>query len=323
MTTLTDAPPVEPRRRTGTRAGWIALWVVVGAIALYLCVTTDRFATWENARAILIASTAVGITAIGATFLTLVGSIASLATSQQVSLLAMIFIAAQAWGLPVALLVTVAAGALFGALQGYAVGAWSANSIVLTIAVGFGLVGVSTWVTGGRMVAPSDTGFALLNATPLGIPIAVYVLCALAVVAELTLRWTTPGRQVLLVGENVRAARAAGLPVTRITVFAWTMFGVASGVGAAFLAAFNRQANITLAGNLTFDVIAAILVGGTLISGGRGSALRTLGGAVVIAAITNLLLLRGFSTGAQMVLKGALVLVIVVVVHLRTRGGTR
>jgi len=301
----------------------ITALAVIVVLVVIAAATTDRFLTWENVRAILSASTGIGIVAIGAGYITIVGSIGSLATSQSVSLLAMVFVASQLWGLPAAILVAVLAGAALGAVQGYAVGAWSANPIVLTVAVSFALVGLSTWLTGGRIVAPTGTGFDLLNATPLGIPVAVYVLVALGILNELVMRFTTIGRQVPLVGENPRAARAAGLPVTAVTVFAWTMFGVMSGVGAAFLGAFNRQANITLAGNLTFDVIAAVLVGGIAIAGGRGSAIGALLGAVGISAITNLLLLRGFDTGAQLLVKGLLVVLIVVVLQLRNRERTR
>lgn len=301
----------------------IAALAVILVLVVIAAATTDRFLTWENVRAILSASTGIGIVAIGAGYITIVGSIGSLATSQSVSLLAMVFVASQLWGLPVAILVAVLAGAALGAVQGYAVGAWSANPIVLTVAVSFALVGLSTWLTGGRIVAPTGTGFDVLNATPLGIPVAVYVLVVLGILNELVMRFTTIGRQVPLVGENPRAARAAGLPVTAVTVFAWTMFGVMSGVGAAFLGAFNRQANITLAGNLTFDVIAAVLVGGIAIAGGRGSAIGALLGAVGISAITNLLLLRGFDTGAQLLVKGLLVVLIVVVLQLRNRERTR
>jgi ribose/xylose/arabinose/galactoside ABC-type transport system permease subunit len=301
----------------------IAVIVVLAVAVVATAATTERYVTWENLRAILSASTGIGIVAIGAGYITIVGSIGSLATSQSVSLLAMVFIATQLWGLPVAILIAVVAGAALGALQGFAIGAWSANPIVLTVAVSFALVGLSTWLTGGRIVAPTGDGFDLLNATPLGIPLAVYVLVAFGILHELIMRFTTIGRQVPLVGENVRAARAAGLPVTRVTVFAWTMFGVMSGVGAAFLGAFNRQANIALAGNLTFDVIAAVLVGGIAIAGGRGSAIGALLGAVTISAITNLLLLRGFDTGAQLMVKGLLVVLIVVVLQLRNREVTR
>ena len=78
---------------------------------------------------------------------------------------------------------------------------------------------------------------------------------------------------------------------------------------------------MTLGGTLTLDAIAAVLVGGTAIAGGRGSALRTLGGAVLISVISDVLLLRGYSTGAQILVKGVLVLAVVVAVHLRAHAG--
>lgn len=305
-----------------SRAIRIGVGVALVVAAIALAATTDRYLTWENGRAIVSAAAGIGIVAIGAGYVTVVGSLGSLATSQSVSLLAMIFIASQLWGLPAAVLAAVVAGALLGAAQGFAIGAWAANPIVLTVAVGFALVGLSTWLTGGRIVAPTGQGFDALNGTPLGIPVAVYVMVGLGILNELILRFTTVGRQVPLVGENRRAAVAAGLPVTRVTVFAWTMFGVTSGIGAAFLGAFNRQANISLAGNLTFDVIAAVLVGGIAIAGGRGTAIGAMLGAVAISAITNLLLLRGFDTGAQLLVKGLLVVVIVVALQLRRRETT-
>ncbi len=88
-----------------------------------------------------------------------------------------------------------------------------------------------------------------------------------------------------------------------------------------FLASFNTSANTALGGNLTLDAIAAVLAGGTAIAGGRGSALRTLGGAVLISVISDVLLLRGFSTGPQILVKGVLVLAVVVTVHLRSHQG--
>jgi ribose/xylose/arabinose/galactoside ABC-type transport system permease subunit len=78
-----------------------------------------------------------------------------------------------------------------------------------------------------------------------------------------------------------------------------------------------------LGGNLTLNAIAAVLVGGTAIAAGRGSALQTLGGSLLIASISDAVLLRGFSTGAQILAKGPLVLVIVVVVHLGVTRGRR
>ena len=109
------------------------------------------------------------------------------------------------------------------------------------------------------------------------------------------------------------------MPVGRTTTAAWLGAGALFAVTAAFTAAFNTSANVNLGGTLTFDAIAAVLAGGTPISGGRGSALRTLAGALLVAAVSDILLLRGYSTGVQVMVKGLIVLVVVVIVHLRTQ----
>jgi ribose/xylose/arabinose/galactoside ABC-type transport system permease subunit len=212
------------------------------------------------------------------------------------------------------------AGALVTGLQGAVVGYAGANPVVLTIAASFAVAGLATGISGGTSVSPSGTGYDRLNATPGGLALSVYVLIVLALAVEWVLRRTGFGRSLYLIGENRPAARAAGMPVGRTTTAAWLGAGALFAVTAVFTAAFNTAANVNLGGTLTFDAIAAVLAGGTPISGGRGSALRTLAGAVLIAAVSDILLLRGYSTGVQIMVKGLIVLAVVVLVHLRTAG---
>lgn len=314
VTDTADRPWLDPLD-IGIAVVVIAL-IVVGAL-------TSRFFSLANARAILASTAWVGITAIGATLVMISGSAVSLAVAQTATVVAMIFLSVQQLGLAAAIVVAAAAGAAMTALQGAIIGFWRANPIVLTIAAGFAIGGVATAISGGTTVYPRVTAFTGLNATPLGLPLAVYVLLAVTAVAEWTLRRTTVGRQLYLVGESPAAARAAGLPVGRVTVLAWAFFGVCIALTGVFLAAFNTSANAGLGGTLSLDAIAAVLAGGTAIGGGRGSALRTLGGAVLISAIADLLLLRGFPTGVQLLAKGILVLFVVVAVHVRSGRGRR
>ncbi|BCJ50200.1 ribose ABC transporter permease [Actinoplanes sp. NBRC 14428] len=308
------------RGRPGAPAvAFVALMVVLVPIA----VTTDRFLTLDNARAILASTALVGIAAIGATLVMIAGSAVSLAASQTATVVAMVFLATLDRGLVVATLLAVLCGVVVTAVQGFAVGYWEANPIVLTIAAGFAIGGGSVWFSGGTPVNAASGDYDVLNATPLGLPLAVYVLLLLAVLAEAVLRRTTAGRRMYLVGENRAAARAAGLPVGRVTVVAWTFSGLCLAISGVFLAAFNTSATTNLGGTLTLDAIAAVLVGGTAIAGGKGSALRTLGGALLISVIADVLLLRGYSTGAQILVKGVLVLAVVVLVHLRGPRGSR
>jgi ribose/xylose/arabinose/galactoside ABC-type transport system permease subunit len=302
------------------------LEVIIAAVVVAVVITgavTSRFFSLDNARAILASAASVGISAVGATLIMIVGSAVSLAIAQTATVGAMVFLSTQQLGLGVAIVLAVLSGLGLTVVQGAAVGYWSANPIVLTIASGFAIGGLATWISGGSTVYPKAIGYSSLNATPLGMPVGVYVLVAIALVAEWILRRTTAGRQMYLIGENPAAARAAGLPVGRVTAIAWALFGVCIAVSGIFLASFNTSATSTLGGTLTLDAAAAVLVGGTAIAGGRGSALRTLCGAVLIALISDLLLLRGFSTGQQLLVKGILVLFVVVVVHLSSTRGRR
>jgi ribose/xylose/arabinose/galactoside ABC-type transport system permease subunit len=300
----------------------VALAVLV-VVLLPLAVTTDRFLTLDNARAVLASTALVGIAAIGATLVMIAGSAVSLAASQTATVVAMVFLATLDHGLVVAALLAVLCGVGLTAVQGIAVGYWEANPIVLTIATGFAIGGGAVWFSGGTPVNAASGDYDVLNATPLGLPLAVYVLLLLAVLAQWILRRTTAGRQMYLVGENRAAARAAGLPVGRVTIVAWAFFGLCLAISGVFLASFNTSATTGLGGTLTLDAIAAVLVGGTAIAGGKGSALRTLGGALLISIIADILLIRGYSTGVQILVKGILVLAVVVLVHLRGSRGSR
>jgi ribose/xylose/arabinose/galactoside ABC-type transport system permease subunit len=331
---VTTAPATERAEAVEPAPGGAALRVgrfgllelIIAAVVIAVVITgatTSRFFSLDNARAILAAAASVGITAVGATLIMVVGSAVSLAIAQTATVAAMIFLSTQQLGLGVAIVLAVLSGLGLTVVQGAAVGYWSANPIVLTIASGFAIGGLSTWISGGSTVSAKVNAYSSLNATPLGIPVGVYVLVGIALAAEWILRRTTAGRQMYLVGDNPAAARAAGLPVGRVTAIAWALFGVCIAVSGIFLASFNTSATSTFGGTLTLDATAAVLVGGTAIAGGRGSALRTLGGAVLIALISDLLLLRGFSTGQQLLVKGILVLFVVIVVHLGSSRGRR
>ena len=318
MNVLVDRPATaQSRTRAELATNGLVVVVVVAVVVIGL--STERFVSVANAKAIVTSASLVGIAALGLTLVMVGGSAVSLAISQTVAAVGMVFLSAQSLGLVPALALALLVGAVVTGVQGAVVGYAAANPVVLTIAASFAIAGVATGITGGVSVSPSGTAYDHLNATPLGLPLSVYVLVVLTLVVEWTLRRTRFGRSLYLVGENRPAARAAGLPVGRTTTVAWVGAGALFAVTAAFTAAFNTSANINLGGTLTFDAIAAVLAGGTPISGGRGSAVRTLAGAVLIAAVSDILLLRGYSTGVQIMVKGLIVLAVVVLVHLRSR----
>jgi simple sugar transport system permease protein/ribose transport system permease protein len=303
----------RPRQRTG----WVTALLI--AVLVVFALTTHRFLTWGNIKAILNSASMVGIMALGLTFVTMVGSVVSLAVAEVAVIGAMAFLATLGLGLFPALLIAMALGAGVAALQGVVIGAWGANPVVLTIAAAFVIDGIAQGIHSGAIVQPATGAYGSLNSTPLGIPVAVYVMVGLALALQYLARGTVLGRQIILVGANRAAARAAGLPVTRVITLAFALSGAAFGLGGAFLGAYNTGASTLMEGTVTFNAIAAVLVGGTSITGGHGSPLRTLWGALAIAAITDLLLLRGLGSGPQVLVEGVLVLFVVIATQARSR----
>jgi ribose/xylose/arabinose/galactoside ABC-type transport system permease subunit len=319
--TTPPTPQIAPgwRRRIapGTLAGELPL-LVLGLAFVVVAVTTHNFVTWQNVKAVLSATSIVGIMALGLTLITVSGSLVSLATASTAVACAMAFLVSLKVGLLLSVLIAVGTGTVITAAQGLLVGAFAANPIILTIGASFLIDGITQNVRGGATIQPATAAYAKLNSTWLGFPISVWVMLTLAIVLQWVLRRSALGRQMYLVGDSRPAARAAGLPLTRIVVVAFAIAGATMALGGIFLGAFNDGASQALEGTLSFDVVAAVLVGGTLISGGRGSALRTLAGAVVIAAIQNMLLLRGLGSGPQTMVEGLLVVVVVLLAHIRS-----
>jgi ribose/xylose/arabinose/galactoside ABC-type transport system permease subunit len=312
-------PAPRPMVRNVARDAPVALAALA---VIILAATTHRFVGWDNLKAILSAASLVGIMAIGLTLVTITGSYVTLAVAPTAVVCAMVFLSTLDAGILVAMALAVGVGVTVSAVQGLVIGALAANPIILTIGAGFLIDGVSQRASGGKIVQGATDGYRHLNATLLGLPISVYVMLALAVVLQLFLRRTATGRQMFFVGESRDAASAAGLPVTRLVTVAFAIAGAVMALGGVFIGAFNQGASQGLEGTLTFDAIAAVLVGGTLISGGRGSALRTLLGALAIAAISNLLLLRGMGNGPQIMIKGLLVVTVVLIAHFRSEHRT-
>jgi simple sugar transport system permease protein/ribose transport system permease protein len=302
---------------------------LAGAVVLVLAIavlgaTTTNFFTVANGKAVLASASIVGIAALGATAIMVAGGMVSLATAALASLSAMVFLATLDLGLVPAVALSGAFGVLCYAGLGWLVGAWAVNPIILTIAAASIMEGGVLALNDGGLVTPAGGGFEHLNARLLGLPVSVFALVVLAVLLHVLLAHTPAGRRIHMVGENRQAARAAGFRVGRTVAFAFALAGALTAVAGMFLGAVNTNASLELGGTLNFDAIAAVLVGGAAIGGGQGSALRTLAGAIVIAAISDVLLLRGYDTGTQICVKGLLVLLVVLAVHLRaTRGATR
>jgi ribose/xylose/arabinose/galactoside ABC-type transport system permease subunit len=310
------------RRLLGLADFALAVWLaILAVVTVYGAATTTGFLTVSNGKAILTAASFVGIIAVGLTVIVLSGNLFSLALGQTAAISAMVFLWTLQWGLAAAILLTLLLGLVIGAVQGFAVGAWGANPIIVTIGAAGLMEGMAVWLSHGQSIIPpsNETSWERLGQPVFGLPAPVYVFIVVTVILAVVMRRTRFGRQIYLLGENRVAARAAALPITLLTVGAFGIASLYTAGSGILIGATSANASLLLVGSYTYDAIAAALVGGNAVTGGRGSIARTAAGAIFIATISDMLLLRGYSTGGQILVRGIIVVVVVVLTNLRER----
>lgn len=146
----------------------------------------------------------------------------------------------------------------------------------------------------------------------LGIPFQVWIMLAIVIAVAFLLQKTVFGRQILAVGGNEAAARLAGVPVARVKLLVYCICGLCSGVAGLIVIAMNSAADANLIGlGMELDAIAAVVVGGTLLTGGRATIIGTLLGALLIQLVRYTLLANGVPDPAALVVKAALIIVAV------------
>lgn len=313
--------PLERARGRSRLLYWLAAAAAALALFSYGAITTDAFLTTQSLKATLAGVGVLGIVAVGMTCITLSGSLFCLTLGTTLTVSSMAFLSWLEWGVVPAILATMALGVVIGGAQGLLVGGFGANPIIVTIGFGALQLGVASRLTQESAVyPPEDSTHEWLSSTIGGLPLSVYVLGLLVVCIGTWLSRSKLGRATYLVGENQRAARAAGLPVARVIVVAFSIAGGCAAIGGVLLGASEGNATFASGGDrYTYDAIAAVLVGGTAVAGGRGTVQQSVLGALFIALISNMLLLRGYSGGIQMLFTGVVVVVVLVMFELKGR----
>lgn len=323
MTTLTPSdaetsPGLRSRLTARPRTSTVVFAAMIAAVVVW-GVTTAGFFTVDNGKAILSSMAFVGIVAVGMTFIMISGALVSLSLGLTLAVSGMLFMALLHLGAVPAIVLTCLFGVVITAAQGALISGFDANPIVLTIAAGAIQTGIAFGITGGNQILASGEGYTALRSTPLGIPMAVFVLLAVAVVAEIIMRRTGFGLQMRLLGTNRAAAFAAGLPLMRIGAITFGIAGLCTAIAGIMFSALFGYANFNFEGTFTFDAIAATLVGGILVTGGQGAIWRTVLGAFIIAAVSDLMLLNDASDGLRVMVQGILLTGVLLAVYIQSQ----
>jgi ribose transport system permease protein len=325
--TLTAGKAPVPGRSPLSLGGAKRHLGLVGALVLLaltgLLTQGDSFATSSNLVSILALASTIGVITVGMTFVIIGGGIdLSVGAVMALASVWATTVATQEYGPFVmcvcAMLVGTAAGTLSGLLIAYGRMVPFIATLAMMVAAGGLAQRMSDRKT--QLVKPeNDTIVELSTSRILGLPILVYLFAVVIVIGWVVLNRTTFGRRTYAVGGSAEAARLAGINVRRHTVLLYALSGLCCGIAAILIMARTTTGSSTHGNLYELDAIAAVIIGGTLLTGGRGTIIGSILGLLIFTVITNLFILNGLDTSDQLIAKG---LIIVVAVLLQQRTST-
>ncbi|AWT54946.1 ABC transporter permease [Mycolicibacterium smegmatis] len=332
MSTLrSDAHPDATPRSASPRSyrlNEIGLLVAIVALYIALSASAAGFLTAGNQLGILRDAATIGIAAWGVTLVIIAGDI-DISIGPAVAFSSVLVAKGSAqWGLGIggAIVLTLVLGTLWGAVAGYLRARFDVPSFITTLGLWSILGGLALYMTDALpVVLPTSSLMEVLGGDILGVPTSAIIMLVLFAVFAYVAKFTAYGRSVYAIGGNAAAAMLAGINLTRTRVILFATTGLLSAVTGILVAARLGSGNGGAAGGLEFDVIAAVVIGGTLLAGGRGSLVGTLLGVVFITVIANGLVLLGIDSFLQEVVRGVIIVgaVLINVIIGRRRNATR
>lgn len=314
---------VNLRRRALANAQLVSMRVIGVALFVWACFAVSGFATTNNFKALLSSVALVGIVTVGMALITLSGNFFMLSMGATVAVATILFASLLELGLLPALLLTVACGGVIGLLQGVAVGGMGADPIIATIAAASIILGIGELASGGLTVVGQGDASLIGEGSIFGVlPVQALFFFVLVAVMHLLVERTRFGRELRLVGANRDAATVAGVRVRRSIVLAYVLAAGCAALAGALLSAESGQGQLRLGADTDFDAIAAVLVGGVAVTGGRGTVADAAFGALFIALVTNILLIEGYAFDIQLLVKGAILLAAIALSAYLTRRRT-
>ena len=329
MTTIKITGEAVPARgdligRYGHRLNEIGLLAAILILYIVLGLTTSGFLSLDNQLGLLRNAATIGIAAWGVTLVIIAGEI-DISIGPAVAFASVIVAkGATEWNLGVlgAIIITLVMGVLWGALAGWLRARFDVPSFITTLGLWSVLGGLALYMTDALPVPLPESGlFDVLGGSVLGVPTAAVVMLVLFAVFAYVAKSTADGRSVYATGGNAAAARLAGINVARVRVLLFATTGLLSAITGVLLAARLGSGNGGAAAGLEFDVIAAVVIGGTLLAGGRGSLGGTFLGVIFITVIANGLVLLGVNSFFQDVVRGLIIVGAVLINVIISRRG--
>lgn len=289
------------------------------AVIVFFSLASEYFLDLRNFQRLVTDSATLMLAAFGMTLVILLGEI-DLSVGAVVALLSVLLAQMLALGVPWpwAVLAALAIGIGIGLVNGAITVLGDIPSFIVTLGMMAVATGLAYVFTGAISVAILNEPFLVLfyDAELLGLPVPLWIVALAFAATLLFLTRTVPGRELYAVGANPEAARLSGVPVRRRKITVFAIMGALVGMAAVLSAARLGSGAPASVPALTLDAIAAVIIGGASLFGGRASLVRTLTGAALIAVLNNGMVLMNVNIDAQYVVKGLIILLAVVLERL-------
>ncbi|MFN3217749.1 MAG: ABC transporter permease [Acidimicrobiales bacterium] len=312
-----DAPTNVSVAEPFNLLAWMAdrgIFLFTAVLVALAAIFVDGFASVDNITDVFNRAAPIGIVAVGMTFVVISANYLDLSVVAQVATSAVLLIAvSNDSNLPTAMALALVVALVYGLVNGTAVGVFGANAVIVTLSTTFIGLGILRWASGGSIYFGSNDGIIRqFGTSEIGpFPLSMLLLVVVALVLQFVLNNTTFGFLVKSYGSNREATRLTGVSTSWVVIGAFTFSALGAMLGGWVLAAFSNTAVSSMSQGFDFEALAAIIVGGTSVFGGKGSVLRTLLGVVFVSVLTNIMVLSGFGFGYQQMAIGALIVLAV------------
>jgi ribose transport system permease protein len=223
------------------------------------------------------------------------------------------------WAIPA----TLACCAGIGLVNGIGIALGGIPPFIMTLASGTTFFGVGLGMTAGAAQAPVAPALAtLMSARWLGVPWSIWLLLGFAVVAIAFQNGSVTGRRLYALGSSPGAARVIGLPIAGLTMAAYAISGLCAGLAGVLLAGYSSAATLTMGDAFLLPTIAAVVIGGARVTGGRGIYLGTLAGALFLSTLETMITVLSLSQGLRDLIQGGIIITALIAQNRRSDTGS-